>query len=125
MSVRHPCDLLVSWYHYTTNGRDRPEPFGIYLAGFLEIGNVPWVEPTGRLFYAAEHANGVLRYERGPVAEMRRACATVGVELPEQEEPIIGKAENRQPWRAYYTTAMLHQTYDRFESDFLDYGYTI
>jgi hypothetical protein len=118
-SVRHPCDVLVSWYHYDRRGART----GISFAGFIGLalsGEHDYLSKS--TLPGAEHASKFLRYEDGPFNAWKSFQESIGME-PDCSFFHIGAATGRKPWKAYYTGELLHVVGRAYKKDFQRFGY--
>ena len=133
--VRNPWDLQVSSYHHL--GRERPgllegvSGFEDFLRYKLNLRRPPQyhldMSATLQSDYILDlHGNLIVdfvgRYER-LATDFEEACKQIG--LPRTPElPHKRKAENRKPYRAYYTDETKALVADFYKSDIERFGYT-
>lgn len=119
-SIRHPCDVLVSWYHYDRAGQRFPRTFGEYIGYVMGGGNSYIVKTT---LPGAECASVYLRYEDGPHRAWNQFLASCGIEPAETFEHK-GKSDDRAPWQSYYSPDLLGAVREKYRRDFERYGYS-
>jgi hypothetical protein len=109
--VRHPADFLVTKYHHLTGWHAKG--FRAFLHSELEK-----LEP---LFMHANWMDRTIRYERLQ-SELNDVLEARGA--PPVTLNVIGKTENKKPWRSYYTDRDL-RLLNGILSEVLIYGYTL
>lgn len=120
-SIRHPCDVLVSWYHYQHRRRGLLgfETFSDYLHQYVfEDRNQYLTETT---LPGAKHADRFLVFENGIERELNALAIMFG--LPHRPVGHIGAAVDRKPWQDYYSPEDLALVKDRYKHDFEIFPY--
>ena len=123
-TIRHPCDVLVSWYHYSVLGKKSGRRFGDFLdrvfrddsgmqGRYLRYSTLP----------GAEHAKHFICYEDGLENSLNIFLWSHG--LPKVSLEHLGASINRRPWREYYSRRLLRIVKDKFGQDFERYEYAI
>jgi hypothetical protein len=122
-AVRHPYDIIVSWY--LRNRTHFQIPKGATLLEFLRV----WVDLDAepfmrqhRIFFAAEGAKHVMRYERGIQTELNNVLRKIPL-VPEVTLVHENATADKEHWSTYYdeeTYAFVNET---FASDISRYGY--
>lgn len=130
--IRNPYDVIVDWYLRQLpffqlrrlaeiKGRDPT------LLEFLHLWSDEneWVEPylyKGRIFYHAEEAQYVLRYERGINNEVNSFLRKIpGVPAVTVTQPP--RDPNRGHWSSYYDEETYAFVNEYFKKDFVAHGY--
>jgi len=128
--VRNPYDVIVTWY-LRERGRSREK----YLVRML--GHRPslaefiqaWVESQpdvyfheGRIFYHAEDAGHVLRYERGLEREVNWMLRKLG-DVPSVKIPVQNETPAKDHWSTYFDADAYRVTNAAFQHEFVKYGY--
>jgi hypothetical protein len=128
--VRNPYDLIVTWF-LREQGRSRMKYLGRILghpptlAEFIEAWtreqpDVYFVD--GRIFYHADEADQVLRYERGLDREINSVLRKLrGV--PSVEIRVENETPNKDHWSMYYDAKAYEAANTAFQHEFVKYGY--
>lgn len=120
-NIRHPFDVLRSWYDYHPSGRksnfdqwlrDQVTGNGQRRINYLELSTLP----------GADFASEFMRYEDGPADEVERIFRLFGVDPPQLEH--IGRARNPRPWRQVFSRELEAIAFEKYQDDFHNFNYT-
>ena len=115
-TVRHHCDVLVSYWYKSQAG----VPFDRFVNTVLD-GKNGWLKPNGFYCNWSVQPNFVLRYENLDF-EFANLCGIAG--LPQMKIP---RTPTRRPegtkWQPLFTTELRDKVFDRYKDEMEKYGY--
>jgi len=115
-SVRHHCDVLVSWWYW----RCSSTPFEEFIKNVLD-GKHSFLKPV--TLYSKFNSNYILRYE-SLENEWATLCNTAGLEF----RPLI-RSKSKRPkgikWQSLYTPKIKSMIVDSYKDEMEKLGYGI
>ncbi len=128
--IRNPYDLIVQWYKLEKDrsnmkalGRSlqRKPSFYDFVVAWAEHEIDPYIR-KGVIFYHANEADIICRYEKGVENEVNSVLRKMG-EVP-QVQISLNAEENDDHWSLYYDKKTYEAVNTFFQKDFIKYGYS-
>ena len=122
-AVRNPYDVLVSWYLRNRHYHRLKEGIAYldFLQEWLKRDSWPYVY-DGKLFYHAEDARVVMRYELGIEAEVNSVLRKIAG-MPQVRLGLENETPEKDHWSTYYDQATYAFVNDTFRDDIVKFGY--
>lgn len=129
-SIRHPLDVLVSWFHFPDSHQPQNGPHRFTMGGrgktfdnyidFVLAGGNPYLSHS--TLRHADEARDLIRYEDGLERSANDLLRKYG--YPEVDMPHVGKTD-RPDFRSYYTPGLVSKVVEKYSDDFERFGYSV